>query len=1042
MLAAALSELPPDTPRRGVAGAELVNAHRLRFGVTHDRKELDRAIATAADLIGASDPDQPEWSMLHQHQAEAYEKRYEETTDPADLDRAIACWQVPWETEAEAWAAVSRSILLNGRAHLTTPPSPADLAEAAQGIELALQHGGFATDELLPVHWWRLLVMLSRTGLPDGAPEVGERRQLVEEAHAALAAAATASVDLRALLAGVLVFGEFSVFGAELDRFERGEGDAALSGLQERASELLALAAQVPDPPPEWRSVLDWGYGILEIPAVGAGADPAGAAERMARAANLFGPDLQKAALMLTQIHSTDTGDRRGYQMAVSRVAATAGSASFESIWAQATSALYEAQRGNTAALPKAVRQLVQALDELPASRSNDLLLAPLVRSLQHLSAALEKRPSEAPPVGDAASLPVDSLVYGPYLMARAIEVGSHLAGVAARSDLSGLWAIAAELEELASVPTTNKVARVAAVALAGLAYLEIARRDRTSPVAAEQAVRWCEEAAALAGGPQHPLWSMLAVNLAESLRLSAPPDRTRTRELGWSALRGHAWLVLRQAGTVHALDAARDTAAADVYKVARWCLDDQATEELVAVLDAGRGLVLNAATASRGIADQLAEQGHPDLADEWRATAGLGRDRLTGEVLTSAADDGQIPDDLRLRALQALEPEVLEPIRVGEVQTGLTSLSADALVYLVPDKHGPALAVLVPRSGPVETIALPELTTGPDSPLAQYAGAAHGARDVDPATVHSGSLDETCAWAWRAAMAPLVAHVQQWRLSRPARLVLVAMGTLGIVPWHAAFTPRGTGRRYAVEDLVVSYSPSARMMCRAAERPDQPIRSALVVGDPGGDLAGAGAEARAIHRRFYPDGAYFGKPAAAGEGTPEEVLAWVETAAPGPSLLHFACHGRVDADQPADAHLVLAHGRRMAARDLLDASRLAALEIDTVYLAACTTHVSGTDCDEVMSLATAFLAAGARTVFGSLWRVPDDATSLLMYLVHHHLNVEACPPAQALHRAQQWMLDPCRQPPPGMPAELARLCARPDLADPISWAGFTHLGR
>jgi CHAT domain-containing protein len=290
--------------------------------------------------------------------------------------------------------------------------------------------------------------------------------------------------------------------------------------------------------------------------------------------------------------------------------------------------------------------------------------------------------------------------------------------------------------------------------------------------------------------------------------------------------------------------------------------------------------------------------------------------------------------------------------------------------------------------------------------------------------------------------MGPLIEHVRRWQLHRPARLVLVPMGILGLVPWHAASTVRRTGRRYAVEDIVVSYSPSARMMCQAARRPDRPIRSALVVGNPSGDLPGAGAEARAVHRRFYPDGAYLGQPAGDGEGTPEEVLAWIENAAPGPSLLHFACHARVDADKPADAHLVLAHGRRLAARDLLDASRLAALDVDMIYLAACTTHVGGKDYDEVLSLATAFLAAGARTVFGSLWRVPDEATSLLMYLVHHHITIDGCAPAEALHRAQLWMLDSERQPPDGMPQELARLCSRPDAADPVSWAAFTHLGR
>lgn len=141
----------------------------------------------------------------------------------------------------------------------------------------------------------------------------------------------------------------------------------------------------------------------------------------------------------------------------------------------------------------------------------------------------------------------------------------------------------------------------------------------------------------------------------------------------------------------------------------------------------------------------------------------------------------------------------------------------------------------------------------------------------------------------------------------------------------------------------------------------------------------------------------------------------------------------------PADAHLILAGHETLAARTLLDTSRTAALEI---FLAACTTNVIGQDYDEAFSMATAFLAAGAGTVFGSLWPVPDAATSLLMFMVHHFLNTESCAPVDALHRAQLWMLDPVRRPVPGMPENLVRFCRGPDPARPVAWAGFTHLGR
>jgi CHAT domain-containing protein len=261
---------------------------------------------------------------------------------------------------------------------------------------------------------------------------------------------------------------------------------------------------------------------------------------------------------------------------------------------------------------------------------------------------------------------------------------------------------------------------------------------------------------------------------------------------------------------------------------------------------------------------------------------------------------------------------------------------------------------------------------------------------------------------------------------------VVVATGALGLVPWHAAYEPTAAGRHYALDDIVFSYAVSARDFCRTATAPDRPIRSSLVIGDPTGGLAFAGIEARAVHRGFYPDGTYLD-----GDATPDAVLAWI-AAADGPCRLHFACHATSNPSAPAEAHLVLAGGQPLTARRILDATRLAALDIDQALLAACSTHGIGTDHDETFSLATAFLAAGARTVVGSLWPVPDRDTSTLMYLIHLYLH-EGDRPADALHRAQRWMLDPHRAAPAGLPADDRR---GTDPARPVAWAGFMHLGR
>ncbi len=62
------------------------------------------------------------------------------------------------------------------------------------------------------------------------------------------------------------------------------------------------------------------------------------------------------------------------------------------------------------------------------------------------------------------------------------------------------------------------------------------------------------------------------------------------------------------------------------------------------------------------------------------------------------------------------------------------------------------------------------------------------------------------------------------------------------------------------------------------------------------------------------------------------------------------------------------------------------------------------------------------------------------MYLFHHYCRHEGLPPWQALRQAQMWMLDPDRQVPERMPAELVSVPPG-EPAPVISWAGFVHFG-
>jgi CHAT domain-containing protein len=280
-------------------------------------------------------------------------------------------------------------------------------------------------------------------------------------------------------------------------------------------------------------------------------------------------------------------------------------------------------------------------------------------------------------------------------------------------------------------------------------------------------------------------------------------------------------------------------------------------------------------------------------------------------------------------------------------------------------------------------------------------------------------------------------------------------MGDLARIPWQAARRPDGD-RKYAVELVAISQTPSARMLHRSATLAPVPLSSAgLVVGDPDTgvrrlDLHAARPEAFAIRQVFYRGARYLGRrpdatTSPSGRGTSDEVRAWLATSdlAAG-AVLHLACHGFVEIDSsPPTAYLVLADGRKLFAEELV---RLMAdapdREIGLVVLAACHTGIAMTGYDEAYSLGTALLAGGARSVLSTQWSVPDDATSAMMFMFHRFLRTEHLPAWAALRAAQRWMLDADRVFPDDMPGPLRARLNPAELGDVVAWAAFVHWGQ
>lgn len=1104
LIAGALDALPDDATRFLFASSWLVNAYCALADRDDDPGPVDLALLAGERALGTGRVDHPDWTMLTSFQATAYRMRWEQTRRADDLDRSIAHWRTVVERDGPVWAAINCGELMVQRAELLDDASdlpeairlldsaateaddsdplawllrmelglahhlqwklaqtPGSLSSALVNLDGSLRHPTPNDEARLFVHTQLILVAydeLRHEGSQphtEPPPAAARLRRRMADAKAELDRATTASPERRALLFTMLAYGDMYATSYEMSEFDI-----------DQLRDLITQGAALSDPPEGLRALTEAATGMVNSADFALNPDHAsssGVDELVRVAINDqiagFAERARRILPLALQARSARTGDIRGLYAARSM---RESSSLDETAWAGSTAddrdtdaflAILHvfglSQRGDLGAARLAIAEIHAAIEHLPDSMTKEKVLGPMARFLDAVTSAATGQPIE---LLDLPALTPGQTLSWADVGVRLLAAAAQLANAMAGTDISNLRRRVAEMTELISLTSPGQPARTSAMGTAALGELEVARRDPADLAAAARAVSWYEELVALSG-PDDTNRRTVTLGLAQALRLSGDADRARTRQLGTSALRAHERRVLLQSGTDHAIESAKQ-ATTDVYRVAAWCLEDRAYEEAIAVLDAGRGLVLRSATASREVADILARAGHAELAAEWRESAGLGRDQLTGNPLGASASDIEVPDDLRLRVLRILDREAadttltpLSSVGIDALRAALKTVGADALVYLIPASDAcPGTALVVPAFTDVQRIALPAMHLS-GSAAEGHVTAVGSLRDMAikrPGDKNPAQrLDELCRWAWSVAMRPILRHVEAWRLGRTPRLIFIPMGALALVPWHAAYRETEAGPRYAVQDAILSYSVSAQAFAAAAAYPHQRSESALVIGNPSGDLSFAGLEAQAIHERFYLHGTYFGWPrdAAKGAGTPDEVLDWLASTAKGPSTLHFACHANVDTDRPADGHLVLAGGS-LTARRLLEVSSLAALVINHVFLAACTTNVTGSDYDEAFSLSTAFIAAGAHTVFGSLWPVPDEDTSVLMYMVHHYLNVDRCSPADALHRAQLWMLDPARQPPEAMPPALRSSVARPQCADPVSWAGFTHLGR
>lgn len=303
---------------------------------------------------------------------------------------------------------------------------------------------------------------------------------------------------------------------------------------------------------------------------------------------------------------------------------------------------------------------------------------------------------------------------------------------------------------------------------------------------------------------------------------------------------------------------------------------------------------------------------------------------------------------------------------------------------------------------------------------------------DVDSLNALCEALADPAKPGWRAE----AERVSRWLGFAPAiggadirHVRIVPDGPLARVPFEVLPLD---GATLAVEKLGISYSQSLSILPTAhARRTIWPWQTGLkAVADPapgpGAPLSGARSWGR------LPEAAREVSQIARELGARAEVSAGAEafksrlTAGASAPLLHIASHAFSDPRDPDRSYVLFAPPSNAARYDYLyrrEVFDLPLSDVDLVTVSACETDAGKSVAGEgEQNFTGAFVAAGAKSVVASQWKVDDRATAELMIRFYQRL-AEGLGKAEALRHAKLAFLH------------------SPPVSHPYYWAAFVLHG-
>jgi len=187
--------------------------------------------------------------------------------------------------------------------------------------------------------------------------------------------------------------------------------------------------------------------------------------------------------------------------------------------------------------------------------------------------------------------------------------------------------------------------------------------------------------------------------------------------------------------------------------------------------------------------------------------------------------------------------------------------------------------------------------------------------------------------------------------------------------PFHAFYRMEGENMRYLIEDIAISYAPSATIL-RLLDRNPRSLKTCFSAGvsmkngGPVGGLEEATMVAKIFNSQVIP-------------GTKNAFL----SNAGSYDVIHLSCHSI------RQSAVTIYNGLSLENAEILLPKDVPELKCSLATLSACSTYSGDTsNTRELAGIVGGFLRAGSRSVVGSLWPVYYKSTYLLMEEFYRNL--------------------------------------------------------